>query len=201
MAELNEFSKADTLREFYNRNRGRVVLLFGRPFTGKSTFAVALCKLVERAGGDYIYYAIDTTIPAPEDFELEKVSSWIELRRKLNQVTEPPAIIVVDSITTLATEFYGDKLLSPRANLMLARFYDEVLRKLAQFRGRTTVLVIAHESVSFGNDGEPQPRPRINENALRNVDVIYRAVKDGGYKITKWAERKVVEKPEFVVEI
>ena len=181
---------------FLQKNRGKVILLFGNPFTGKSTFAVNLCKSAK----SYIYYAIDTTIPA-EGIQLTRVRNWNDLRYKLRNLQEVPELIVIDSLTTLASEFNPENLISPRANLMLARFYDEVLRTLSKFRNKATILVIAHEALDFMRE-KPEPQPRMNKNSLRNVDVIYRAIKENGkYRIVKWAERKAVEKPEFDVEL
>ena len=197
------------LQKWFEANRGKLVLLYGKPASGKSTFALEICKLAEKP----TYIVIDTNLKGliqdgkmrviqPEDYK-----TLLNLLTKISDLTREQIdadLIVLDSITTLAMDFYeGAKLSSMRVNLEMRRFYDKTFRLLSKIaRKGITVIVIAHESIKKfqGKDGEVIG-PAINEIAVRHVDAIYHALKNGGYKIVREMRREKVENPKFYVEV
>ncbi len=196
------------LDKWFEANRGQLVLIYGKPASGKSTFAIEIAKRAEKPR----YIAIDQNLEGmiPENMQAIvplDYKNLLGLLEKLQDLTPEQInadLIVLDSITTLASDFYeGAKLSSMRVNLEMRRFYDRVFRMLSKIAKKgITIIVIAHESIKKfqGKEGEIIG-PAINEIAIRHVDAIYHAIKNGGYKIVREMRRERVENPKFYVEV
>jgi predicted ATP-dependent serine protease len=195
--------KVDKLIKFASEIRGKLVVVYGQPYAGKTTLVHALTKYFERT----VYFKVDKNF-SREDFEhIAKnvyyidINSPQQLLRELRALTRAPprnALIVVDSVTSLDSFFVPSDPTtpSPRMENARAKFADAVMQLLSFVKGLNTVIVIAHEKIRDFKTEEIVPR--FNIVALRHSDANYRVVDENGKrKVKKVRERRRVEKPDF----
>jgi hypothetical protein len=199
VSEIN-FNK-EQLQEFKNKIKGKVVVLYGQAWVGKSLFSLALSNLFTHIK----IYLIDRNYPS-EFFNINKNASIVEIdnpkQLDLNLSKEPSLddkLIIIDSITTLQTSFIKDSYFSPRAYLEYNNFSDKIAKRLSELTPKTTSILIAHEKIK---DWQTQDTvPRVNWSMLRNTDMLVRMFKENGKrKLTIIAKRELPQKVEWYFE-
>ena len=197
----------DYLKRLKQKISNKLVVVFGQPLVGKTTLAIELSKLFKKV----YYFEIDTNLKEvsfPENVQRIPIPDYKFLLRNLKpddfiQKAVPDTLIVVDSITTLASQFQEDKLFSPRKQLELANFYDIVFRKFSEMvRGskEVTAIIISHEALKEFPD---KIAPRMNLLALRHADLVLRVYRENGTRKVKiWEERNTNPKEvRFFIEV
>ncbi len=177
--------------------RGKTVLLFGEPASGKS-FAVAHLsrKLLEQTGKQGYLVWIDTNLFTEYGSQLEEYSrasvvrvtsaDWL-LRFKLPEIFKQEkfdySLIALDSLSGLEELVTKDeKVGSPRRSLLLsqtARMLTYWLSRIAQ-KWNVPAFLIAHSSVVFEGSWRYgiKERPAFSRRAIKNVDcIIYHRLK------------------------
>jgi len=195
--------QVDKFRKFADEIRGKLIVIFGQPYAGKTTLAHALSRYFDRT----IYLKVDRNFSRDDFAHIAKNVYYIDidspqrLLRELRSLARSPpsgALIVVDSVTSLDSFFVPSDPTtpSPRMENARAKFADAVMQLLSFVKGRNTVVVIAHEKIRDFKTGEIGPR--FNLVALRHSDANYHlTIEDGRRKVKKVAERRPVEKPDF----
>jgi len=199
LTELTE--KQDALTEFKNKVKGKVIILFGQAWVGKSLFALTLSKtfthskvfLIDNNYGQD-YFKINPKI------DIVKIDTPKQLDMSL---TKEPSLedklIIIDSITTLQTAFIRESYFSPRAYNEFNNFSDRIARKLSELTPKTTSIIIAHERI--GNWETKETVPRVNWTMLRNADVLVRIYKENDSRKVKIVNfRQLPQKMTFVFE-
>jgi len=191
----------EELLKFKETIKGKVVVLFGKAWIGKSLFTLTLSKLFTHVK----IFLVDKNYPS--DFfkinpnanitEVENPKQLDLMISKENSLDDK--LIVIDSITTLQTSFIKESYFSPRAYLEFNNFSDKIARKLAELTPKTTSILIAHEKIK---DWQTQEAiPRINWTMLRNTDMLIRMYQeDGKRKIKIVAKRELPNKAEWYFE-
>lgn len=198
-------AKVDPFEDWIKKNRGKLVLIYGEPLSGKTTFAIQVAKRFKAP----LYIAIDENIKDVGDIHMQKMD-YRTLLNRISEIARMPRettnadVIVIDSITTVASDFYeNSKLVSTRKNLEMRRFYDKLFRLLSKIASKgVTVIAVAHESIkSFGTAQHGEERgPAVNKIALRHVDAVYHAIHEGDkYAIVLENRRRYVENPTFKI--
>ena len=186
--DLNKVAEKqnDKSKDFLKETENKVVVVFGEPMVGKTTF---LRKYVD--GDKTIWFKIDKNYTNSLKSYVVDIENYNKLLWWLDNIkTDKFKYVVIDSLTSLSADFLSDKMFSPRKNVELANFYDVVFRKLSLLKEKgLTIYVIAHEAIK-----QFQPliiQPKMNLIALRHVDLVYRIYKDeeGKRHIKKWEER------------
>ena len=162
----------EELRKIKERIQGRMVLLFGEPFVGKSLFVLTISKLFQNS----TLLLIDRNYP--EEFykinpklQIKKIYYQDNLIDAVEELKElPDQLIAIDSITSLSSMFLTRSLSSPRAVNEFVNFSDKILRKLSLFPA--TKIIVAHERLKSFETKEVEPR--INKVVLRHCDVVMR---------------------------
>lgn len=183
----------DYLKKLKQKINNKLTVIFGQPLVGKTTLTIELSKLYKKT----YYFEIDTNLKEinfPENVQRIPIPDYKFLLRNLNPKefikAVPDTLIVVDSITTLASQFQEDKLFSPRKQLELANFYDIIFRKFSEIvKGskEVTAIIISHEALKEFPD---KIAPRMNLLALRHSDIVLRVYKENGVRKVKiWEER------------
>jgi len=189
------------MEKFKQKIQGKVVCLYGQAWVGKSLFALNLSKYFKNAK----LFLVDKNYPA-EFFKVNPNLQVIEIDspRQLDlMISKTPSLddqlIIIDSITTLQTEFIRESYFSPRAYVEFNNFSDKVARQLTALTPRTTSLVIAHERIK---DWEKKTVvPRLNWVFLRNIGIIAHMVQeDDKRKIVIERVRELPSKVEFYFE-
>jgi hypothetical protein len=192
------------IEKFASEIRGKLVVLFGEPYVGKTTLVHAVAKHFERV----IYFKVDKNFnigdfPKDNIYYIEVNAPWELLRELKNLNQKPPApnsLIVVDSVTSLDAFFIPSDPTqpSPRLENARAKFADAVMQRLSYLKPNT-VMVLAHEKIRDFRTGEVGPR--FNVVALRHADLMYHLViENGKRKVKKVRERRVVKEPQFEFE-
>jgi len=192
----------DLFEKLLERIANKVVLLFGEPMVGKTTLAKELAKRKNT-----VWIKIDTNYSkeevqsiAKEVYEVKNPLFMYKIIEALkNRDDLKDSLIVIDSLTTLASEFLKGRMGSPRANKELADYYDTVLAEFSKLKEKgVTVLVITHEALKKWDT----IAPRMNLIALRHIDLVLRMYLDekGERRVKVWRERKKVENPSFIFE-
>jgi len=193
----------DKIKRFANEIRGKLVVLYGEPFSGKTTLAHVLARCFDRT----VYFKVDKNFSADDFGNIAKnvhyidVDSPQQLLRELRSFTRSPpqgSLIVVDSVTSLDAFFISSDPTtpSPRMENARAKFADAVMQLLSFVKGQNTVIVIAHEKIRDFQTNEIVPR--FNVVALRHSDMIFRVrIENGRRKVEKVKIRRPVEQPEF----
>jgi len=165
--------------------QGDVVVLYGRPFVGKSVLALMLSRhfkeshlLLLDANYTKEYFRINPDLKVhyikmsrgPRDVYSQVVEALRGVQRDLE------TLVIIDSLTTLQAAVLGPRV-SPYDNLLYARLVDSLMLRLRWLKPATS-LVIAHEKLlSF----EAQELvPRMNMVVLRHVDKVVHLVEEGG---------------------
>jgi len=181
---------------------GKLVVLFGRPMVGKTTFAMKFAKTflnMVLLKIDKNYDAKDFGLRDDQIFEVNSPRQLLYFIDKLEPKED--MIVIVDSITSMDSFFVSEDPTKddPRVNNRRARFCDAVLQRLQRFKQKGVVLVIAHEAIKNFRTGEIGPR--MNIVALRHADVLLHAtIENGRRKIKKIVKREVITEPKFDVE-
>ncbi len=194
----------DYYKKWVDENKNKIVVIFGEPLIGKTTFVRKILENKDKV----IWFKVDTnykTSDLPNKFNIIDVKHYTILLSKLSELNNydmKGRWIVVDSITSLSSDFLSDKLMSPRKNIELSNFYDVVFRRLSLLKEKgATIIIIAHEAVKSFQPYEIGPK--MNVTVLRHIDKVYRVYKkeNGARAIKKWKERVVVNDPKFFIEI
>jgi hypothetical protein len=199
MAEL-EFNK-EQLQQFKEKIKGKVVVLYGQAWIGKSLFSLTLSNLFTHTK----VFLVDRNYPQ-EFFTINKNANIVEIEnpRQLDLALSKESslddkVIIIDSITTLQTSFIKESYFSPRAYLEYNNFSDKIAKKLTELTPKTTSLLIAHEKIKDWTTQETVPR--INWTMLRNTDMLIRMFKENGKrKIKIVAKRELPTKVEWYFE-
>ena len=177
--------------------KGKTVLLFGEPASGKSfTIAHLSRKLLEQTGKPGYLIWLDTNLFTDYGNQLEEYSKaniikvtsadWL-LRFKLPEIFKQEkfdySLIALDSLSGLEEIVTKDeKVGSPRRNLLLsqtARILTYWLSRIAQ-KWNIPAFLIAHSSVVFEGSWRygVKERPAFSRRAIKNVDcIIYHKLK------------------------
>ena len=211
MAEkkISEFQKEekagqgeDLVKQLAERIRGKTVVLFGEPLIGKTTLVHYLSKYYEKPlllkvdnnYGDE-YKSINPNLKYLDTPSFEKLMYYLDKASSFDN-----DLIIIDSLTSLASEILSKGNLSPKDYNRLASMYDIVTFKASRLKPKT-IVIVAHERIVDFKTGEVGPR--MNKVALRNVDMLVRLYKDeeGKRHVKIIAERKpTIVKPEFTLE-
>jgi len=199
MANL-EFNK-EQLQAFKETIKGKVVILYGQAWVGKSLFALTLSNLFTHSR----IFLIDKNYPS-EFFTINKNANIVEIEnpRQLDlmiskETSLDDKLIIIDSITTLQTSFIKESYFSPRAYLEYNNFSDKIAKRLTELTPKTTSLLIAHEKIRDWNTQETVPR--INWTMLRNCDMLVRMYKENDKRKLKiMAKRELPSKVEWYFE-
>lgn len=206
-SEKSKEIKIDKLELLAKKIKGKVCLLWGEPYTGKSILSLNISKYFENP----VLLLIDTNYPSEYyginlKLHIIKIDTFQKLLLNLENIKNKEYdFIIIDSITTLASEsviksesFIRGEL-SPRVFLILRYLFDAITRKASALKevGKT-VLLIGHSAFDWKNNTY---RPSINKLALRNVDLLIRMyVDENGKRKLEFEERKYngkFEPPEF----
>jgi predicted ATP-dependent serine protease len=181
------------------RIKGKVSVLYGDPFVGKSLFALNLSKQFKNSTLlliDMNY--VDEYFSINKELKVIKVSSPKQLEYYLGKEIEvkEDQLLIVDSITSLAPFFITETYITPRGANAFSNFVDKVMRHLATLKP-TTSLVITHEKLKSFESKDIVPR--INMIALRHADIVMRMwiTESGERKIEIVKERKMPSKIDF----
>jgi hypothetical protein len=195
-----EFNK-EQLQQFKEKIKGKVVVLYGQAWIGKSLFSLTLSNLFTHTR----VFLVDRNYPQ-EFFKINpnanitEIDNPKQLDLMLSKETSlDDKLIVIDSITTLQTSFIKESYFSPRAYLEFNNFSDKIAKKLTELTPKTTSILVAHEKIK---DWETQEAiPRINWTMLRNTDMLIRMYKENGKrKIKVVAQRELPQKVEWFFE-
>lgn len=192
--DINE----ENMKKFKDKIQGKVVCLYGQAWVGKSLFTLTLSKYFRTAK----LFLVDKNYPQ-EFFKINPNLQVIEIDspRQLDlAISKTPSLddqlIIIDSITTLQTEFIRETYFSPRAYVEFNNFSDKIARHLTALTPRTTSIVIAHEKIK--NWEKKETAPRLNWVFLRNIGMIVHMVQeDDKRKIIIEKERELPNKVEF----
>ena len=182
--------------------RGKLVILFGEPFVGKTSLAHRIANFYKKT----YYIAIDRNFPPrreDDSFEYYWISSWTELLPKIRGLSEwvdADTLVVIDSLTTITEDFLRDKFDSPRRMNELSRFYAIVLRELTNLKNKgATVLVLTHEAIKDFKSNEIAPS--MNKRTLKNADLVLRMIRlNGKRKVVVWGKREIPKEADVEVE-
>jgi len=185
-----------------NEMYGKQVILFGEPFSGKTTFAMRLSKeytntTLLKVDKNYNVEEYDFRGVVYEIYSPKQLKFLIE--NKLEEKDDH--LIILDSLTSLDSLFVPEDPLKidPSMFNRRASFFDRILQQLSKFKKKGTVLIICHEKIADFRTREVAPR--VNRIVLRHCDAVYRlTVENGKRKLKKVLERKVVKDPEIVFE-
>jgi hypothetical protein len=189
------------LQEFKEKIKGKVVVLYGQAWIGKSLFTLNLSKLFSFPK----LFLIDNNY-TQDYFNINPKIQVVRIEdpKQLDQIIqkEPPLedkLIIIDSITTLQTSFISKSYFSPRAYNEFNNFSDKIAKKLSELKPKTTSILIAHEKIQDWD--KKIVVPRINFTMLRNCDVRVRMyLEDGQRKIRIEAMREVPKTLTWVIE-
>jgi len=162
--------------------KGSLVLLYGRPFTGKSSIMAWLAgEIAKRTKKPAAYFAIDPNI---KDKQLEAMSQFLndkptilyspwDLRNKVKDLNSA-SVIVIDSITAIRDIFimWGDEELEARnkARQLLTQVLLLIQQKLRQKKA-SYAFAIAHTTALFQNDYKGEKEDATLASTLqRHVD-------------------------------
>jgi len=181
---------------------GKLVVLFGRPMVGKTTFAMKFAKAFLNVALLKIDKNYDAKAFGLREDQVYEVYSPKQLLYYIDKL-EPKEdmIVIVDSITSMDSFFVPEDPTKedPRVNNRRARFCDAVLQRLQKFKQKGVVIVIAHEAIKNFKTGEIGPR--MNIVAMRHADALLHAtIENGKRKIKRVIVREIVKEPEFDVE-
>jgi hypothetical protein len=191
----------EQLQQFKEKIKGKVVVLYGQAWVGKSLFSLTLSNLFTHTK----IFLIDRNYPQ-EFFKINPNASITEVDnpRQLDlMLSKEPSLddklIVIDSITTLQTSFIKESYFSPRAYLEYNNFSDKIAKRLSELTPKTTSILIAHEKIKDWNTQETIPR--INWTMLRNTDMLVRMYKENDKRRLKIiAKRELPQKVEWFFE-
>lgn len=198
--ESLEYSK-ENLQQFKEKINGKVVILFGKAWVGKSIFTLTLSNLFTHTK----VFLIDRNY-SQDFFKINPKANIVEIEtpKQLDLMLSKETVledklIVIDSITTLQTNFIKDSYFSPRAYLEFNNFSDKIANMLSKLTPKVTSIVIAHEKI---RDWQTQEAvPRVNWTMLRNTDMLVRLFEENGKrKIKIIASRELPKKIEFYLE-
>ena len=199
MANL-EFNK-DQLEKFKETIKGKVVVLYGQAWVGKSLFSLTISNLFTHSK----VFLIDRNYPS-EFFKINPNASITEIEnpKQLDlmiskETSLDDKLIVIDSITTLQTSFIKESYFSPRAYLEYNNFSDKIAKRLTELTPKTTSILVAHEKIKDWTTQETVPR--INWTMLRNCDMLVRMYKENDKRKLKIvAKRELPTKVEWYFE-
>ncbi len=187
-------------KPIYAKIKGKVAIIFGKSFAGKTTLAHVLTNFFKKT----LYIAVDKNFD-PEFFK--EIASNVEYRRVYSvqqfkgvirslQNENNHDYIVIDSITSVASYILqGDP--SPRKYNQLNSLYDWVFGVLSNLKPKVTSVIIAHDKLKDFESQETVPKMSIN--SLRHVDVVLRIADN--YEIQLFRERKPVKMPVFSIRL
>ncbi len=177
--------------------KGKTVLLFGEPASGKSYVVAHISReLLKETGKPGYLIWLDTNLFTDYGNQLEEYSKanvvrvtsadWL-LRFKLPEIFKQEkfdySLIALDSLSGLEEIVTKDeKVGSPRRNLLLsqtARILTYWLSRIAQ-KWNIPAFLIAHSSVVFEGSWRYgiKERPAFSRRAIKNVDcIIYHQLK------------------------
>jgi len=189
------------LEQFKKEIQGKVVILYGQAWIGKSLFVLNLSNLFTFSK----LFLIDNNY-TEEYFKINPKLQVVRIEnpKQLEQfiLREPSLddkLVIIDSITTLQTAFIRESYFSPRAYNEFNNFADKVAKRLSELKPKVTSILIAHEKIS---DWEKRiVTPRVNWTMLRNCDVKVRMYyEDGIRKVRIEQKREVPKNLEWVIE-
>jgi len=189
--EEQKEEQKDEIRELAEKIRGKVVVVFGEPLVGKTVLAHLLSRYFEKplllkVDNNYgeEYRELNPKLKYLDAPSFEKVLFYLDKSKEFDN-----DLIIIDSLTSLASEILSKGSLSPRDYNRLASMYDIVTFKASRLKPRT-VVIVAHERITTFETKEVGPR--MNKVALRNIDMLIRVYKDqeGNRIISIVAERK-----------
>jgi len=195
-----EFNK-EQLEKFKETIKGKVVVLYGQAWVGKSLFSLTISNLFTHSK----VFLIDRNYPS-EFFKINPNASITEIEnpKQLDlmiskETSLDDKLIVIDSITTLQTSFIKESYFSPRAYLEYNNFSDKIAKRLTELTPKTTSILVAHEKIKDWNTQETVPR--INWTMLRNCDMLVRMYKENDKRKLKIvAKRELPTKVEWYFE-
>jgi len=195
-----EFNK-EQLEKFKETIKGKVVVLYGQAWVGKSLFSLTISNLFTHSK----VFLIDRNYPS-EFFKINPNASITEIEnpKQLDlmiskETSLDDKLIVIDSITTLQTSFIKESYFSPRAYLEYNNFSDKIAKRLTELTPKTTSILVAHEKIKDWTTQETVPR--INWTMLRNCDMLVRMYKENDKRKLKIvAKRELPTKVEWYFE-
>jgi len=199
----NLAKSGDKFASFAKEIKGKLIVLYGQPYAGKTTLVHALTQHFERT----VYFKVDRNFSREDFAHIAKNVYYIDidspqrLLRELRTLARSPpqnTLIVVDSVTSLDSFFVPSDPTtpSPRMENARAKFADAVMQLLSFVKGQNTVIVIAHEKIRDFQSGEIVPR--FNIVALRHADSLYHiVVENNKRKVKRTMVRKPVTEPDF----
>ena len=174
---------ADSKLSLKEKLKGKLVILYGSPMVGKTTFAHQLAREYSAC----LYLKIDKNF-RKGDYDVDNVvyheindpEQLLEIVKQL--APQKDTLVVLDSVTSLDAFFVSNPLVpSPRMDVARARFADAVIFHLQRLKENNTVLVIAHEKIADFKTEEIAPR--MNAITMRHADIVMRAKIENGKHI------------------
>jgi len=171
------------IKRFLKEAKNKLVVLYGEPFVGKTTF----CHVLSKYFPETYYLRIDKNFEKEIFSKLGSNIRYIDINHPRGLISaidslirERPTgiLVVVDSITGLDGYFIPQDPTypSPRLENARAKFIDAVLQKLSYIKGKNTVIIVSHEKIKDFQTNEIIPR--FSRTALRHADVVYRMIYD-----------------------
>jgi len=177
------------LTEYVESLLGKVVVIYGNPGTGKSTFIARLAKILKQHYGKpaKLFWAdlmlakdngIGPWLRRISQADTEVIRWPWELEYKLRHLNARDySLVAIDSVSGLYEAIEGS-VTGPRIALEMKRWASKYARMLLEkivYGDLKLAILVHHESALFGGDfyGEPV-KPNISLQILKNVDVVLR---------------------------
>ena len=171
--------------ELKNLVQGSVVVLYGKPFSGKSILALMLSRHFANAhlillDSNYTkdYFKLNDKLRV----HYVKLSHnvWEVFRQIVEALREVPkdleSLVIIDSLTTLQSAILGPRV-SPYENLLYSRLVDSLMLRLRWLKPATSIVICHEKLLSF----EAQELvPRMNLVVMRHVDKVIHLTEEGG---------------------
>jgi len=165
--------------------QGDVVVLYGRPFVGKSVLALMLSRhfsnshlVLVDSNYSKSYFRINDRLKV----HYVKLSHnvWEVFRQIVEALREVPkdleSLVIVDSLTTLQSAVLGPRV-SPYENLLYSRLVDSLMLRLRWLKPATSIVICHEKLLSFESQDLV---PRMNLVVMRHVDKVIHLVEEGG---------------------
>ena len=173
------------LQEIKNLVQGDIVVIFGRPFSGKSVLALMLSRHFSNShliliDSNYTkeYFKINPNIRV-RYIKLGR-NVWEVFHQIVEALREVPkdleSLVIIDSLTTLQSSVLGPRV-SPYENLLYSRLVDSLMLRLRWLKPATSVVICHEKLLSFESQDLV---PRMNLVVMRHVDKVIHLVEEGG---------------------